>query len=225
MLTVVIPVKNDPRLISTIEIITNHLDIYSSQYEIIISGKFKIEGAYGNNIDFIYLDNPDKGLCIKEAVKKAKGEYILIIDADFPISINNFDNMLNRIGEKYDAIFFNRFLKESSYAIGSSKFRIYLSWLFHVIVSFVFAIGKYDTQCGVKCFKNSVAKKIYNNILIDGLSSDVDVILLFRKYQFVDKELPVKYSYSKSTLILRRVIPIMVFELANLFVKRKLRIT
>ena len=56
--------------------------------------------------------------------------------------------------------------------------RYLLGQIFRFLIYFLFKIKFYDTQCGYKLYKNTVAKKIFSKLKDDRFAHDVEVILI-----------------------------------------------
>ena len=171
LISIVIPVFNEE------EVILNTLNEIHSLirgkffYEIIVinDGSSDETGKIVSNCNDITLINRDKnrgyGFSIKEGIKKAKGDAILIIDADgsypiekIPVLIDEY--ILNhgmvvgeRSGEKVSLSLFNRFAK------------LILKTLIYILTSKWIK----DINSGLRIFDKRIVKK-YSGIIPDGFS-------------------------------------------------------
>ena len=171
LISIVIPVFNEE------EVILNTLNEIHSLirgkffYEIIVinDGSSDETGKIVSNYNDITLINRDKnrgyGFSIKEGIKKAKGDAILIIDADgsypiekIPVLIDEY--ILNhgmvvgeRSGEKVSLSLFNRFAK------------LILKTLIYILTSKWIK----DINSGLRIFDKRIVKK-YSGIIPDGFS-------------------------------------------------------
>ena len=65
--------------------------------------------------------------------------------------------------------------------------------IFNCLVRLLILKGIKDTQCGFKCFKNKVARRVFENTRIARFSFDVEVLYITKKFGYKIKEVPVNW--------------------------------
>ena len=148
-----------------------------------------------------YQDNKGKGYALKEGVKIAKLDWILTIDTDISVSINQLNNWLKhkKIKKKESIYFGSRNLSNSNI-----KFKIYrklVGIIFIKIIKIFFDINLLDTQCGFKLYKKNIAKKLFTNLKILDFTHDIEIVLSSKKKGYKIIELPVNWIHKKGSKI------------------------
>ena len=170
MITIIIPCYNE---VKTIEIIVNKiLKLNKYEFEIIIVDDYSIDGTreilkdkLSNKVSLIIYNekNYGKGYCIKKGIEQSNGNIILIQDADLEYDPQDYPKLINPIINNYaDVVYGSRF-------IGGDEKRVLFFW--HTVankiltlISNIFSnLNLTDMECGYKCFRSEVLKKITLN--------------------------------------------------------------
>ena len=170
MITIIIPCYNE---VKTIEIIVNKiLKLNKYEFEIIIVDDYSIDGTreilkdkLSNKVSLIIYNekNYGKGYCIKKGIEQSNGNIILIQDADLEYDPQDYPKLINPIINNYaDVVYGSRF-------VGGDEKRVLFFW--HTVankiltlISNIFSnLNLTDMECGYKCFRSEVLKKITLN--------------------------------------------------------------
>ena len=170
MITIIIPCYNE---VKTIEIIVNKiLKLNKYEFEIIIVDDYSIDGTreilkdkLSNKVSLIIYNekNYGKGYCIKKGIERSNGNIILIQDADLEYDPQDYPKLINPIINNYaDVVYGSRF-------VGGDEKRVLFFW--HTVankiltlISNIFSnLNLTDMECGYKCFRSEVLKKITLN--------------------------------------------------------------
>ena len=76
-----------------------------------------------------------------------------------------------------------------------------ISFIFSLIffILFLFKIKFYDTQCGYKLYKKTIAKKIFSKLKDKRFVHDVEIILIASLNKFLIKEMPVNWVHQNNS--------------------------
>lgn len=224
-LSVVVPVHNEKELIcDSIDKIHTFLNSISLAHEIIISD----DGSSDNTIALVQeqkiafaLPSPQKigkGKAIKNGIEKAKGDWILIIDADLSIPPEDIEKCIHL--EEVDFFVGSKYLNKTNN--GRAILRQLGGNVFRKLTKILFAIPVTDTQCGFKLIRNGFAKNITKKSVADDFIFDVEMIVLAHRQKCRIKEFPSTYieRKGKSKLNFFKTAATMFFGLIRL--KRKI---
>ena len=168
MLSIIVPVRDES---DNIDKIYNYYskNLSNISYEVLIINDFSkddtIKQAYSLNQkddNFKVFDKKKKGLggAINLGIKKASGDYIVIMMADQSDDINDLINYFNIIeSEKLDAVFGSRFLKNSKVTEYPMQ-KLILNRIFNFFVSVIFWNKYNDYTNAFKIYKKNVLLEI-----------------------------------------------------------------
>ena len=203
-LSIVIPCYNE---IHTIEKIINKIEKSLNTYkyenfEIIVVDDFSTDGtreklnqiSENKNINiFLHSENQGKGAAVKSAIKLAKGDLIIIQDADLEYDPYDYDRLLTPFFETdADVVYGSRF-------IGGGKYvRIHFFWhyLANKIITFICNLftnlNLTDVETGYKVFRSSSIKNI--NLIEKSFSFEPEVTIKIYKKKYKFFEVPISYN-------------------------------
>ncbi len=162
-----------------------------------------------------------KWASIKNAIPYAKGKYIVILDADLPVSTDLLIKILLYIMSKgYDAVIPIRVSRHNGFL------RRLLSIMYNGLINALFKTDVIDHQAGFKI----ISKELANDILINksfsnSLIGDTELVIKLRKLRIKYLIIPVKWNEnrSKSTIPLPNILISLGFELIKLILTTLLR--
>lgn len=169
--------------------------------------------------------NYGKGYALKIGVKNSKYAWILTIDSDISVSLNQiniWNKKYNIFKESKNKIYFgSRNLANST--VHTKVYRKFLGFFFSNIVTFLFKTEIKDTQCGFKLYSSVVAKIIFNKLRNFGYSHDVEIVGLSKKNRIIIKELPLIWRHRSDSKLNIFLDPFkMFFDL--IFIKLRIKI-
>ena len=166
-LSIIIPCYNEENTIA--QIIQKIIKVVNFPYEIIViddcstdKTRFILENDLKLNIDKLILNpiNSGKGYSLRQGIKEANGEIILIQDADLEYDPSDYKKLIDPINNGYaDVVYGSRFT-------GADQKRVLYFWhmignKFLTILSNMFTnLNLTDMEVGYKVFKSDVLKKI-----------------------------------------------------------------
>ncbi len=203
-LSIVIPCYNE---IQTIEKIVKKIEksliTYKYEnFEIIIVDDFSTDGtreklnkiSENKNTNIVlHNENQGKGAAVQSAIKLAKGDLIIIQDADLEYDPYDYDRLLTPFFETdADVVYGSRF-------IGGGKYvRIHFFWhyLANKIITFICNLftnlNLTDVETGYKVFKSSSIKNLKLIEKSFSFEPEVTIKLAKKKYKFF--EVPISYN-------------------------------
>ena len=183
--SIVIPAYNEAhRIERTVRRVFSELTALS--FEVIVSE----DGSTDNTVEIVNrLADEYKGKIILLRSKRklgkgngflrgafhSRGEYVVLLDADFPTDAKTIINVVKNLRAENDVVIGSRTHKLSVLDPPSPPLRDALGRVFNAIVRLLFRIKIHDTQCGVKGFKKNVFQKI-GTIQFTSFVFDVEII-------------------------------------------------
>lgn len=211
-LTVVIPALNEERCLGkNLEGIISYLRgrKKGSGWEIIVvddgSSDRTQEAALSFHAEGVrVMRNPvnmGKGYSVKRGVFRAKGAYVVFMDADLSNRIEEMDRILQPLRDGYDVAIASRTHPHSRIVKKQPLLRALLGGIFIRLVHRLNLSRFSDTQCGFKAFRRDSARHLFKALRTDGFAFDVEVLLLARKYGMKVAEVPVTWRDSDHSTI------------------------
>ena len=214
MYSIILPSYNEKKnlilLIKKIKIILKNIN-----YEIIIVDDNSPDKTYEyfkkkypkNKKTKIFLRTEDRSLArsIYFGIKKAKGKFVIVMDADFnhnPKYLKTFINVQHKL--KLD------FISGSRFANGGSSNKIHrhiLSKIFNIYIQIILNIKIKDSLSGFFLIKNKIIKKKIFNEIFNGYGEYfIKLCFLIEKKKYIFREIGViygnrKYGVSKSKFL------------------------
>lgn len=212
-LSVIIPTYNEERRIPfTLKKIVEYLSNQKYKYEIIIVD----DGSKDRTVEIVaeiakditdpqlikIEKNRGKGYAIKTGILKAKGEYVLFMDADYATGIEEIEKCYLAFNAGYDIAIGSRRLSESIIDIHQPFYREFMGKVFRILASRCLMISVSDITCGFKCFKREVARNIFGRQKLDRWGFDAEILFIAKKYAYKIKEIPVRWKNSGGSKVL-----------------------
>ena len=208
-LSVIIPAYNEEiRLPGTLKKIDAYLKNQNYLYEILVVNDGSVDETHlvvqklTNRIKNLkamgYQKNRGKGHAVRLGMLEAKGEYCLFLDADNSTSIDQIEKFWPELKKGADIAIASRDIQGAVLNPPQSWLRrVVMGGLYRGLRKILLNLRDIeDTQCGFKCFKKEAAKKIFPCCRINGLSFDIEVLILARRMGFTIKEIPVYWQDS-----------------------------
>jgi dolichyl-phosphate beta-glucosyltransferase len=212
VLSVVIPCYNEEeRLPRTIERIEEFLDGKHSPYELILVDDGSADGTRRVMDDAVrrhasvrveaLARNRGKGRALATGVQAAKGDEILVTDADLSTPIEELDKLQAALQNGAGVAIGSRALRGSRVEVSQPIYRVLMGKAFNLIVQTVLLPGIWDTQCGFKLFRADVARRVFGALITDGFGYDPEVLYRARKQGVKIAEVPVVWRNSAPTKV------------------------
>jgi dolichyl-phosphate beta-glucosyltransferase len=139
--------------------------------------------------------NKGKGGALREGVLNARGEYIIFMDADLSVPLENLDIFLKKLEAGNDIVIASRRIKGAVIQVHQPFIREAMGRVFTLLTRFLTSVYEVvDFTCGFKGFSNIAAKKIFINSQINRWAYDAEIIFLAKKYGFSINQSPITWK-------------------------------
>jgi len=152
-----------------------------------------VEKRFGDRVRVVRRpQRGGKGAAVRSGVMAASGQWILFVDADLSIPIEEIEK-LSPFGEKASIVIGSKRAPGSE--IEYPKVRHFLGGIGQMLISVFVVSGFDDTQCGFKLYRADVAKELFRYQRIDGFGFDFEVLFLARRMRHAVSEVPVRCAH------------------------------
>ena len=203
--------NEEQRLPRTIEQIERYLDGKDVPYELILvddgsaDGTRLIMDAAAERHASVHIEalprNRGKGSALAVGVEAAKGDEILLTDADLSTPIEELEKLQAALRNGAGVAIGSRALRASKVEVSQPLYRVLMGKTFNLIVQVVLLPGIWDTQCGFKLFRAEVAHRVFAGLVTDGFGYDPEVLYRARKQGMKIAEVPVVWRNSAETKV------------------------
>ncbi|MGB2960788.1 MAG: glycosyltransferase, partial [Candidatus Omnitrophota bacterium] len=145
--------------------------------------------------------NRGKGYVLKKAMMKARGEYVMFMDADNSTSIYELDKFLPYLEEGYDAVIASRRIKGAEVVVPESVLRVLMGNVYILLSRIIFKLRVNDINCGFKAYRRDAARKIFSLQKMNDWSFDTELIFLIHKFGMRVKEVPVRWTHKYTSKV------------------------
>jgi len=224
-ISIVLPVYNEEGILrNNIQKLQSYLRKLNISYEIIICDDHSIDGTWQEALSLI-KDNSKikylrfnkrigKGGTIKNSIEVAKGNIILMLDADLPINLNQIPKIVTNANNSLVIG-----IRDSNSRATQTFLRRFLSHIYNSLVNLIFLTKIKDHQCGAKALPIEAAKKLFPKIRCDGFMFDTELIVHAKREGMQIVSMPIQWRElrrSGSKIIPLRVALTMLADLVIL---------
>lgn len=147
-----------------------------------------------------YSHNSGKGYAIRRGVIEAKGELILVSDADLSTPISELEKLLAAM-ETHDIAIGSRAVDRSLVKVRQPWLRERVGRLGNHLMRAITGMPFRDTQCGFKLVRADRAREIFRVAVIDRFAWDVEFLLLAGIQGCAIAEVPVLWFNSPESRV------------------------
>lgn len=144
--------------------------------------------------------NHGKGQAVRTGLERARGRFVLFTDADLSAPIEEATKLLRALESGADLAIGSRRRPESDIE-PQPPLRRFLGWVFGCLVRVLALPGVRDSQCGFKCYRHDVARRLAELQRIAGFSFDVEHLYLARRLHYRVAEVGVRWADAPGTKI------------------------
>ena len=224
LLSVVLPSYRGAAVARThVPLLLDHLRRSRISFEILLvddgSEDSGATESVARELGCVFLCNPHnmgKGAAVRRGMLAARGRVRIFTDVDIPYELECIDRALYYlVFKEFHFVAGDRTLEESSYYHQVSVARHISSEVYSTVVGRLVAGGWFDTQCGLKGFRDHVADDLFSVSRIDRFAFDVELFYVALKRNYDIKRIPVQLrSNETSSVRVLRDGPAMVRDLA-----------
>lgn len=216
-LSIIIPAYNEARrLPQTLVAIMAYLarQPFSAEVLVVDDGSTDATVAVAGGVAGVQVlrrDHRGKGFAVRAGALAARGEYLLLCDADLAVPIEEWPKLETFLKTGYDVVIGSR------EGIGATRegepwYRHMMGRVFNGIIRVVALRDINDTQCGFKALRGPVAHDLFRRVRIYGehapllqgaavTAYDVELLFLARKVGYRIAEVPVRWHYGTETKV------------------------
>jgi dolichyl-phosphate beta-glucosyltransferase len=198
-LSVIIPAFNEAgRLPRTLERVNAFLRQWSRSYEVLVADDGSTDETAQKARDAgatVLRDdrNRGKGHAVRRGMLAARGQRLLMTDADLSTPIEELPRFLARMDEGFEVVIGSRALPGSTIEVHQPWYRENMGRVYNLFVRALALPGLRDTQCGFKLWSARAAREAFAAARLDGFSFDVEALYVARKRGYRIAELPVTW--------------------------------
>ena len=151
------------------------------------------------------LQNPGnrgKGFSVRHGVLDAKGQWVLVTDADLSSPVAELAKLWSAAErERAQVAIGSRAMDRSLVGVHQPFIREMAGRFFNVSMRIVTGLPFRDTQCGFKLFEAQAAREIFRRQQLDGFGFDVEVLFIARLLGYRAVEVPVRWDNVEGTKV------------------------
>ncbi len=146
----------------------------------------------------ITIPHAGKGYAVREGLRRTRGNWVLMADADLSTSFAMYRLLKARAR---DGSIASRGLKDSKITVHQPGQRHNLGRLFNHFVRLATGLRFYDTQCGFKLFTKEAAEIAGKYITLPGFAFDVEMLMILERAGFQIIEVPVEWAHMEDSRV------------------------
>lgn len=201
LISIVIPVYNEEntieKVIRNVEAVVFPHDI-KTEIIIVNDGSSDgteevLRGIKGHTV--INQSNTGKGGAVRTGMKAARGEFVIVQDADLEQNPNDIPRLLMPVyNHECDVVFGSRFLV--GYKPNGLKMTIhyFINKGFTYLANLITGISTTDIWTGYKLYSRNAVEKILPLYKSNGIEFELEISVLLSKFKFKVKDVPVTYQ-------------------------------
>ena len=233
-LSIIIPAYNEEdRIVRTLESTRLYLNQQDYSSEVIVISDGSSDGtksvaerfASGEKVKLKALEyhpNRGKGYAVRYGMLKGRGEFVLFMDADYSVPIEEVEKGIGLIEAGHDIAIASRAIDGSEVSQHQNFFREVSARIYTFIQNAHLGIDYRDTQCGFKIFTRTAARILFEKQKLSSVIFDPEILWLAKQEGFSVAEFPVKWTHVEDSRIQYDSLKKSVFVFQELFRIKKL---
>jgi len=198
--SLIIPVRNESSIIAkNLGVLCDFMK--NERYEILVCDDCSTDGTHeilknvtekNASVRLLHFrQRVGKGGTIRAALSKARGEIIVIMDADLATDLRHISELVGTVEADRALVIGERAVHGK---LTQGYTRTILSLGYNLLVRLLFRTGVVDHQCGFKGLRNSDARVLFERVEDNGFLFDTELILRAKKLGLPIKRIPVKWK-------------------------------
>jgi dolichyl-phosphate beta-glucosyltransferase len=145
--------------------------------------------------------NRGKGAGLATGMTAARGEFVLMTDADLSTPIEEAERFLAVHAEGVPVVIGTRKAAGANVLKRQAPLRERMGRVFTWLSNVLVCPGVTDFTCGFKCFRADACREIFSRLRERGWAYDAEVLYLARRLGFAVRESPVSWTNDPSTRV------------------------
>jgi dolichyl-phosphate beta-glucosyltransferase len=146
--------------------------------------------------------NRGKGYSVRHGVLEARGEWILVTDADLSSPIYEVEKLWRAVAREHARIAIgSRAIDRTLVGVHQPLLREMAGRMFNLAMRVVTGLAFKDTQCGFKLFEAHAARDVFSRQRLDGFGFDVEVLFIAQELGLKAVEVPVRWDNVEGTKV------------------------
>jgi glycosyltransferase involved in cell wall biosynthesis len=189
------------RIVASIEETAKTFNEFGCDWELLVMDDGSTDDTYQKACELIgkypqrliVKKNPfnlGKGRAIKKALHYLSGDYVVFLDADMdlhPVQVQTLFDIMRL--DKADIVIGSKM--HSNSIVNYPLDRKIISFVYYLLVKFLFNLPCHDTQTGLKLFKTEVLRKVLPRVLVKKFAYDLEVLANAHHLGFRIAEAPI----------------------------------
>lgn len=211
-LSIVVPAYNEEaRLGRTLHRVCTVMDASDVSFEIVVVDDGSEDNTVGiarafaeifGQVRIVRLpENRGKGHAVRQGLLEARGDYVLMSDADLSTPIEEFFRMIPHVEDGYDVVIGSRKMRGAKVVVSQPEHRRFMGKVFSLLSQMLLVPGISDFTCGFKLFKRDVAHDLARSQRLHDWSFDTEILYLAHRRNRRVKEVPVTWTNSPDTRV------------------------
>lgn len=202
MLSIIIPAYNEEASVAAVvaKVETSTLPAGFEREIIIINDGSRdrtgeILSQFADRHTVINQENTGKGGAVRRGFALAKGDYIIVQDADLEQNPEEFPSLLAPIlNGQTDIVFGSRFLGNYKPRNVTMAAHYRVNRLFSILVRILSGTSSTDVWTGYKMYSRNALDKILPNLRTNGIEFELEVAVLISKLKLRVVDVPISYA-------------------------------
>lgn len=145
--------------------------------------------------------NRGKGAGLRTGMTAARGEFVLMTDADLSTPIEEVARFLDLHATGVPVVIGTRKTAGARVLKHQSPLRENMGRVFTLLSNVLVCPGVTDFTCGFKCFRADASREIFSRLEERGWAYDAEVLYLARRLGYQVREVPVSWTNDESTRV------------------------
>lgn len=202
LLSIIIPVYNERRTIAKVieRVAAAKLPAGFSREMIIVNdgstdGTKEVLKKFELEHQIIHQQNTGKGGATRTGFRRAKGDYIIVQDADLEQDPNDFSKLLEPILQgKTDVVFGSRFMGQYKPRSFTLNLHYFINKFFTVVCNVLSGYHTTDMWTGYKMYSRRSLDAFLPHLTSNGVAFEPEITILLAKLGFRITDVPISFN-------------------------------